>query len=199
MRKDTSQKEIVVSTAMQLMRRNGYADVSVQDICKAAEVPRSSFYNMFSGKDDILLYILQGHKDNYEVTMEQLLDAQSSLEKLWILLSKYLALPEEFGPDLTGVLMQMELQGKFSMQNAVYDYVGRYQKWFVRFAKECQEQGIIAHPGDTERIVQLGVELSYHTVNQWCACKGNFPLRTRVYEQMEDLFAIPFEWRGKWK
>lgn len=197
--KNSKNTELIVSTGMQLMRKRGYSAVSVRDICEEAGVSHSSFYNVFSGKDDILLYILKGQKDNYEVTMEQLLDADNPVEKLWILLSKYLDLPEMFGPDLTSVLMQMDLQGRFGLEEAVLDFVGRYYKWFLRFAKECQQDGIIQTPGDLQRLVEFGVELTFYTVSQWCSSGGSFPLRPRVYEKMEDFYVIAPEYRGLWK
>ena len=121
------------------------------------------------------------------------------MEKLWILLSKYLDLPEMFGPDLTSVLMQMDLQGRFGLEEAVLDFVGRYYKWFLRFAKECQQDGIIQTPGDLQRLVEFGVELTFYTVSQWCSSGGSFPLRPRVYEKMEDFYVIAPEYRGLWK
>ena len=130
---------------------------------------------------------------------EQLLDADNPVEKLWILLSKYLDLPEMFGPDLTSVLMQMDLQGRFGLEEAVLDFVGRYYKWFLRFAKECQQDGIIQTPGDLQRLVEFGVELTFYTVSQWCSSGGSFPLRPRVYEKMEDFYVIAPEYRGLWK
>lgn len=68
----------------------------VKDICEKARVPSSSFYSVFSGKDDILMYVLRGYKDDFEGTMRVLLNTDSSLEKLWVLYDKYLALADYF-------------------------------------------------------------------------------------------------------
>ena len=67
---------------MELLRNNAYSDVMVKDICRKAGVSRSSFYSVFSVKDDILMHVLRGYKDDFEGTMRALLCAGSSLEKL---------------------------------------------------------------------------------------------------------------------
>ena len=45
---------------MELFRENGYSGVTVRDICASSGVPSSSFYTVFSGKDDILVHVLKG-------------------------------------------------------------------------------------------------------------------------------------------
>lgn len=52
----------IVSAAIDLFRRKGYSSVMVKDICREAGVSTSSFYFVFSGKDDVLLCLLRGHK-----------------------------------------------------------------------------------------------------------------------------------------
>ena len=74
----------IVSTALRLMKEREYSSVTVKDICREAGVSHSSFYSVFSGKDEIILYILEGHKDDFEDTLIQLLHADSGLEKLWV-------------------------------------------------------------------------------------------------------------------
>ena len=63
----------------------------------------------------------------------------------------------------------------------------------------CQQDGIIQTPGDLQRLVEFGVELTFYTVSQWCSSGGSFPLRPRVYEKMEDFYVIAPEYRGLWK
>ena len=75
----------IVSAAIDLFRRKGYSSVMVKDICREAGVSTSSFYFVFSGKDDVLLCLLRGHKDDFEGTMLEMLNAGTNLEKLWVL------------------------------------------------------------------------------------------------------------------
>lgn len=81
MANNSNSKESIVHAAMELFREKGYPGVTVRDICASSGVP-SSFYTVFPGKDDILVHVFKGQKDNFEDTMLELLAANSSLEKL---------------------------------------------------------------------------------------------------------------------
>ena len=78
----------IVSAAIDLFRRKGYSSVMVKDICREAGVSPSSFYSVFGGKDDVLLCLLRGHKDDFEGTMLAMLTAGTPREKLWVLYNK---------------------------------------------------------------------------------------------------------------
>ena len=93
---NSKNKDSIVATSIELFRRKGYGSVMGKDICQESGVSASSFYSVFRGKEDVLLCILRGHKDDFEGTMLEMLNAGTSLEKLWVLYNKYLKLAESF-------------------------------------------------------------------------------------------------------
>lgn len=186
----------IVSAALKLLQERDYASVTVKDICRESGVSHSSFYSVFSGKDEILLSILRGHRDDFEDTMVQLLHADSNLEKLWVMFVRCLALAEQFGPSLMGALFQLELEGKFSLSDAVNTYVSRYQSWFLRFVADCQKGGVIRNPGDPAVLVPLGVKLSIYLTYEWCASGGAFSLREQAFREIEDFYDVDPAHRG---
>ena len=193
---NSKNSERIVQAALALFRREEYNSIQVNDICQSAGVSRSSFYSVFTGKDDILLHILRGYKDDFEGTMRRLLHTENDLEKLWVLYVKYLSLAEEFGPALTGALFSLELSGKLSMTKAVEEYMSRYMEWFVRFVGDCQRSGIIRNHGAPQDLIPAGVKLTFFIVFEWCVSKGAFPLRERAFDAMENFYDIAPEHRG---
>lgn len=181
---------------MCLFRSQGYGSVMVKDICAEAGVSHSSFYSIFTGKDDVLLYVLRGYPDSAEDTMRRLLLAESDLEKLWSLVAKYLAVAEDFGPELTGAMFSLELAGKFSLTGALNEYMDRYREWFLRYVKSCQAAGVLRNQGDPRELVLLGAELAFFIVYEWCTSRGAFPLRERVFAAMENLYDVVPSCRG---
>lgn len=193
---NSKNKERIVHTAMELFRQKGYSSVTVKDICAVSGVPSSSFYTVFSGKDDILTHVLKGHMDSFEDTMLKLLEKDSSLEKLWVLYGKYLDLGETFGAELIAAMLKLELDGRLSLVSAVNDYVKKYNSWFVRFIEEAQKNGDILNPGAPAELMQMGVRLSYFVLFQWCACKGAYPLKEKAYAEMELFYNVREQLRG---
>lgn len=57
-------KEEVAETAISLFKRDGYNNVTVNEICKACGISRSVFYSSFNGKRSILEYMVQKPQHN---------------------------------------------------------------------------------------------------------------------------------------
>ena len=188
--------ESIVCAAMELFREKGYSCVTVKDICSRSGVASSSFYTVFSGKDDILVHVLKGQKDDFEDTMLNLLTANSSLEKLWVLYKKYLDLGEAFGAELVSAMFKLELDGRMSLISSVNDYVKKYNSWFVRFVDECQKAGVIQNPGNAAELMPMGVRLTYFVLLEWCAAKGSYSLKERAFKEMESFYNVRESLRG---
>lgn len=188
--------ESIVCAAMELFREKGYSCVTVKDICSRSGVASSSFYTVFSGKDDILVHILKGHKDVFEETMLSLLAANSGLEKLWVLYKKYLDLGEELGAELISAMFKLELDGRMRLISSVNGYVEKYNSWFVRFVDECQKTGAIQNPGNAAELVPMGVRLTFFVLLEWCAAKGTYSLKERAFKEMESFYNVSQSLRG---
>ena len=67
------QKNAIAEAAIRCFREHGYDEVSVQMICDEAGVVRSTFYRMFSGKKEIITYLMENTDTNQIVKLEDLL------------------------------------------------------------------------------------------------------------------------------
>lgn len=56
-------KEHLLSEGMKVMRRNGYAATSIDDIVKAAGIPKGSFYNFYASKEEFVAEALRFYTD----------------------------------------------------------------------------------------------------------------------------------------
>ena len=64
-------KERLIDTAVGLIRARGYASVSVDDLCRDADVRKGSFYHFFPSKRDLALAALESW---WEATRTELLE-----------------------------------------------------------------------------------------------------------------------------
>lgn len=189
----------IVAAAIALFRSRDYFSVTVKDICRSAEVSTSSFYSVFSGKDDILLCILRGHKDDFEATMLDLLNAETELKKLWVLYSKFLKLVDDFGPELTVAMFELEINRKFSFISSVKDYIQRYSTWLVRLVEDCQKTGVIQNPGKASTLVPMAVRLSFYILLEWCVSNETYSFSERAYTEMERFYVVREDSLGQWQ
>ena len=160
--------DIIVSTALTLFRERGYVNVTVSDICRAANVPRSSFYSVFAGKDEIITYLMRNLKEDYQSVFSEFLNAKNDLDRIWLLYERYLRLAVEFGPELTGTLLSMELRKPVG----VYEFFGAFNEWFIKLIGNCQAAGLIRNRNKPEDIVVLGIRIAVGAAFEWCRSGG---------------------------
>lgn len=183
--------EAIVSAALELFRERGYVNVSVSDICRTAKVPRSSFYSIFAGKDDIIRYLMRNLKEDYQSVFAEFLGAKNDLDRIWLLYDRYLSLTVDFGPELSGTLLSLELQKPVG----VFEFFSAFNEWFVKLIGNCQAAGLIRNKNKPEDIVVLGIRIAVGVAFDWCRCGGSFDLREVAIAEHESLYDVPPEYR----
>ena len=69
-------KEKLLETATEMIWRNSYCSVSVDDICKAAGVHKGSFYHYFKSKADLAFSCMDRKSTEAVVTMDRVFSPQ---------------------------------------------------------------------------------------------------------------------------
>ena len=81
-------KEEVAETAISLFKRDGYNNVTVNEICKACGISRSVFYSVFNGKRSILEYMVQKPQHNDDASFMKFAHADNDFERIWQLFDR---------------------------------------------------------------------------------------------------------------
>lgn len=68
-------REKLLQAAVAEFSRKPYAEVSINRIIRAAEIPRGSFYQYFADKRDLFRYVLQGYGEQIAAAVLKSLDA----------------------------------------------------------------------------------------------------------------------------
>lgn len=186
-----SLKKQITDHAVRLFRERGYENVSVNDICKAAGIARSTFYLTFSGKKNIIDKMLSDVRLNRDEFFGDFIAAGNDFERMWILCCRYLSVAESNGPEVTGALLRLDLMGEINILDSVHTVDG----WFVQMTKNAQNAGVILCPEPAESLAPLGVDIAYYTTYEWCRRKGSFNLRQTVRRRAEAVYGIAPEHR----
>lgn len=184
-------KKQITEQAVSLFRERGYENVSVNDICKAVGIARSTFYLTFSSKKDIIDKMLSDVRLNRDEFFGDFIAAKNDFERMWILCCRYLYIAESNGPEVTGALFRLELMGELNILDAVHSI----DEWFVQMTKNAQAAGVILSPEKPENLALLGIDLAYHTTYEWCKRKGSFSLQQTVRRRAEAVYCVAPEFR----
>lgn len=189
--RESKHAELIVDTAVALFKKNGYENVSVNEICKKADLSRSSFYAAFSCKQDIIDYVLAKAKTDETTVLNHFMDAKNDFERMWILCDRYLAIAYRFGPALTGALLRLELMGELDILTQIH----AADDWFIRLMRNCQQTGVILSPEPAERMAPMGVDNVYMVTYDWCRRGGDFSLRREARIRSEIFYNVAPEYR----
>lgn len=187
----TKFQKSIMDSAIKLFREKGYEAVSVNDICKAANIARSTFYLNFAGKKDIINMILNDVRHDRDDFFGDFVAAPNDFERMWILCNRYLTVAINFGPRLTGALFRLELMGEVD----ILDTTHKVDEWMIQLTANCQKSGVILSPEPAGVIAPIGVDIAYYSTYEWCKRKGDFNLRQLVRRRAEATFQLAPEYR----
>lgn len=157
---------------MQLFRENGFANVTILEICKAAGVTRNAFYYHFIDKEDLLCFYFADVIPSQNELFEHILRLGSDWEKLWCLLEAHLQLMLREGVDITRALMKASLDNR---ETIVKDYV-LTNTWCVPLIQNCIQTGVIATTLSAEEVNFLMTRILLGIIVSWCNRDGAFDL-----------------------
>lgn len=188
----------LIHEAVELFKEYGYTNVSVNQICKAAGIPRSSFYSAYTGKDDFIFHLFSDEFTKDEQFLDKFAMARNDFDRIWILYDYYISLAILEGPVVTGALMIIELNrnaGQSQNHAGIFDVMMKIRKWAVPLCENCQKLGIIRNSTRAEELVPMVSAALNNTVYEWCRLQGSFELRSRARKTAEALFDVLPEFR----
>lgn len=181
----------IIAAAVALFRKLGYEKTTVNDICREADIARSTFYLNFAGKKEIIGKILSDVRLDREDFFDDFISAANDFERMWILCNRFLTVAIEFGPELTGALFRLELLQELD----ILDSTHKVDEWMIQLAANCQKAGVILNSEPAEVLAPIGVDIAYYTTYEWCKKKGAFPLRQAVRRREEAMYILVPECR----
>jgi len=75
-------KEDIIAKGSELIRTRGYHNVGINDILKTCGIPKGSFYNFFTSKEQFAIEILNVYGENSKKMIQQFLIFKSELSPL---------------------------------------------------------------------------------------------------------------------
>lgn len=84
-----SRKELIIKTAAKLFHLKGYNNVGIQMILNELNIPKGSFYNYFSSKEELLLEVINLHFEDLKNIINMSIRKSPNIEGLKELFNFY--------------------------------------------------------------------------------------------------------------
>jgi AcrR family transcriptional regulator len=180
-------REAIYETAMELILKKGFDNVTIEDITQKVKVAKGTFFNYFPTKESILLYFMRRHLDEVKEKItkdfKRFKTAQKKLDHLFSILVKMVVANE---PLVKWVLLE-------SLRMRVYkkekkEVSGKILKTVADIIREGQERGEIKKNMDPEKIAKMLESIFFFSAIRWLTFDRHTPLIEDLQEQFKYFF-----------
>jgi TetR/AcrR family transcriptional repressor of nem operon len=151
-------RERLIAAAREVIYANSYEGVSVDELCAAAGVHKSSFYHFFSSKQDLVLAALESQWQRLQEMLlkpsfSNQLPPQDQLLRFFDLMWEGQQTQKQTGGHMRGcpagnLTLEMSTQDEL-IRTRVEQIFQEWLKYFERILDEAKEQGVVPATLDT--------------------------------------------------
>lgn len=179
-------KQKIISVAYDLFIKNGYDNVTLNDICKACEITKTTFYYHLKSKEDIISHYYDSITQSLASMMFDVVSADNYWEQIIACFEAIILRSEYIGPDLDGQLLIMNIKEN----KGTYDFNENLTKVIVALIEKAQKAGQIRNQSPAEQLYRASAYayMGYETI--WCIKKGSFDRLKHIRYAMENIYDV---------
>lgn len=172
-------REKLLKAAIKLVNRDGMKQLTVRNICDEAGLSTGSFYNLFSGKEDLISYYLKYAFVPYREKALVESEPYNPIERILIIYRAYVVYCKDMGLEFVSGLYA-------SNHNPFFDFLHRdsdddFIIVTVRsYIDEAKKQGLIRKEVDTDESLLRIAAASTGLLFYWCVFNGKIDLEYEV-------------------
>lgn len=172
-------REKLLKAAIKLVNRDGMKQLTVRNICDEAGLSTGSFYNLFSGKEDLISYYLKYAFVPYREKALVESEPYNPIERILIIYRAYVVYCKDMGLEFVSGLYA-------SNHNPFFDFLHRDSDDDLIIATvrsyidEAKKQGLIRKEVDTDESLLRIAAASTGLLFYWCVFNGKIDLEYEV-------------------
>lgn len=172
----TNSKQRIAEIGVSLMKEQGFDNVSIMQICKAADITRTTFYYHFNAKQDLIEEYFKAGIVDQEDTFSQLMQIDNDFDRYIALYDMHLRFLVEEGVEFTRQLLKTNLDDPTMFQQYILK-----DSWCVPILTNCQKRKLIRTDYSPEQLDTMMASMALGIVSIWCSTNGSFDLYETVH------------------
>lgn len=158
-------KEQIFLQAIQLFKEKGYEAVTVQEIVSVCGIAKGTFFNYFSRKDDILLYLGTSQLEKLTKQLNHYHYIENPKELILVLLGDLLKRLTEHSELMKLVVMEI-MKSSYLVENE-YNSIQKLQKSIESIVEQAKINGTLQSEHETSIIASSIISTYFHTLLSW--------------------------------
>lgn len=182
-------KEQIFLQAIQLFKEKGYEAVTVQEIVSVCGIAKGTFFNYFSRKDDILLYLGTSQLEKLTKQLNHYHYIENPKELILVLLGDLLKRLTEHSELMKLVVMEI-MKSSYLVENE-YNSIQKLQKSIESIVEQAKINGTLQSEHETPIIASSIISTYFQTLLSWS-------LQHSEEKDIEALFEkhLDIVWKG---
>ena len=185
-------KKIIIDTAFALFKEKGYENVTLNDICDACGITKTTFYYHLSSKEEIVSRFYEGVTSSLANDLLDVVTAENYWEQLVAIFDTLIDCTEKIGPNLLGQLMIMNLREDIG----TFDIVDNLTKVAVVLIERAQKAGQIRNKSEALPLYLAACHAFEGYELLWCIKNGEYDRKAVLRHAFEQLFDVDPTLRG---
>ena len=162
----------LIDISLELMKKNGYQNTTVRDICSKADISVGTFYSYFPSKTDLFLDIYKQADDYFSDTVAFKVSGSSAKERIVDFFRYYARLNVETGIDLLRVL--------FNPDNRWFAEKRPMQKVLADIISDGLDRHELSSDMSESEMVDYLFTVARGCCYNWCVLDGNYDLEEQI-------------------
>ena len=166
-------RQTLLRVAEDMLRKNGFNALCVEDITKASGVAKGTFYIYFKHKEDIIAEICRGYFKNIENTLNNM-HSSDITEKLGVYCDSFMQAVELYGINICREWIRGAIDPNTApdcTDVSKWQYDVDMLKNILKNAVKCGE---LSEDTPVELLTQLIISQLYGMMTCWCMSDGTF-------------------------
>ena len=169
-------RQLIFDTAIKMFAEKGYDAVTVDDICEKTRVGKSTFYNLFKSKDQIIIEEFLKIDLYYQDIIERIRKKRKShIEKLLEFMTLTLKYINDMGLEIIKVAYHSQI-GPSLKESPVASPQRALYRILEQAITEAQEAGEVRTDNSAGSITKNLVMFTRGVIYEWCLQNGEFDL-----------------------
>jgi AcrR family transcriptional regulator len=165
-------KKKLYQSAVGLIDKYGYDNVTIEDICKKAGVSVGAFYHYYNSKSDIIVEFFKQIDDYFGDKVEPELTGSAS-KCIDTFFYHYAKFHVDRGVDHTSHILKVE--GDFFLDKTRYIYLK-----LTELVEKAKSEGLFGKKTDTERVVDFFIIIARGLLFDWTLSHGQHDLSGKM-------------------
>lgn len=173
-------KHTILNNAIELFMKNGFDNVTINEICEACKITKRTFYYHYESKNTLLLDYFSLVDENIETSLKDMAEDATWLEKCWKVKEIFVRGIANLNTDILKNLIKIDIEQQnemFSFQLNNFDpNLTRLRHMVIEYTHKAQEAGEIDPRASAEELSYCFASAFLGLAVNWSSTGGQYDL-----------------------